>query len=63
VIAGITGVLVDGRHPQMIADVINELLNDPIRMTEMGRSGRDWVEEEWGWKHWGERFRDVLLSN
>jgi len=63
VIAGITGVLVDGRHPQMIADAINELLDDPIRMTQMGRRGRDWVEEEWGWKHWGERFREVLLSN
>jgi phosphatidylinositol alpha-1,6-mannosyltransferase len=63
VITGVTGVLVDGRHAEAIADAINKLLDDPIRMAEMGRSGRDWVEQVWGWNHWGERFREVLLSN
>ena len=63
VIAGKTGEIVDGTSIDQIAQVINELLDHPARLREMGRAGRAWTESSWGWQIWGERFRTVLLGN
>ena len=63
VIAGKTGEIVDGTSIDQIARVINELLDHPARLREMGRAGRAWTESSWGWQIWGERFRTVLLGN
>ena len=63
VIAGLTGEVVDGTKIDEIAQVINELLDHPDRLRQMGRAGRAWTEASWGWQIWGERFKAVLLGN
>lgn len=63
VIAGKTGEIVDGTSIDQIAQVINELLDHPARLREMGRAGRAWTESSWGWQIWGERFKAALLGN
>ncbi len=63
VIQGETGIVVDGNQVKEIARVVNELLDHPSRMVEMGRAGRAWTQERWSWEIWGERFREVLLSD
>lgn len=63
VIDGITGVVVDGRSTNAIAETINNLLDHPSRLREMGIAGRAWTAERWGWEIWGERFRRVLLGD
>jgi len=63
VIAGKTGEIVDGTSIDQIAQVINELLDHPARLREMGRAGRAWTESAWGWQIWGERFKAALLGN
>ncbi len=60
---GKTGLLVNGRKSEDIADKINTLLSDPKARAEMGRQGRQWTEEMWGWSAWGERFRAALFDN
>ncbi len=60
---GVTGQTVDGRNSNQIAKVINEMLDHPSGLTEMGVAGRRWTEESWSWPIWGERFRAVLLDN
>lgn len=63
VIDGETGLVVDGTDVNGIAHAINELLDNPSKLIAMGRAGRAWTEERWSWKIWGERFREVLLSD
>ncbi len=63
VIQGETGVVVDGSRVGEIARAVNELLDHPAQMVEMGKAGRAWTQERWSWQIWGERFREVLLSD
>jgi phosphatidylinositol alpha-1,6-mannosyltransferase len=49
VLAGRTGVLVDGRDAGAVADRCVELLLDRERAARYGRAGRDWVLREWSW--------------
>ena len=63
VLDGRTGVVVDGKSVKVIAETINDLLDHPARLLEMGLAGRNWTAERWGWEIWGERFRMVLLGD
>ena len=63
VIPGKTGIVVDGSNNRGIADAINDLLDHPVKLKAMGLAGRAWTEERWSWQIWGERFKELLLSN
>lgn len=58
-----TGEVVDGTKVQEIASVINDLLDHPSRLCEMGAAGRAWTESTWSWEIWGDRFKRVLFGN
>ena len=54
---GVSGVLVqDYQRPAAFADAICELLDDPERLEEMGRSGHEWVRTHFSWARTAERF-------
>ena len=49
VLAGRTGLVVDGRRLDEVASAVGELLDDPARCRSMGAAGRAWVELTWRW--------------
>lgn len=57
---GETGFAVDGRDPEAVAVAITKLLSDPELAAEMGRRGREWIIQEWEWRHWSERFNQLF---
>ena len=61
VLAGETGYSVDGLKPVEVADAINRLLADPELARTMGKRGRQWIIDEWEWRHWSARF-NVLFN-
>jgi phosphatidylinositol alpha-1,6-mannosyltransferase len=63
VLDGITGVVVDGRDVNAVADSIEELLLDKERARDMGLRGREWVIDQWRWQIWAERFASLLKPN
>ncbi len=60
VLDGQTGYVVDGRDPAAVARRLSELLSDPQTSAEMGRRGRQWVEEQWTWPKVSHRLTDLL---
>ena len=60
VLDGETGVLVDGRSSQEVADAVSGLLVDRDRATAMGSAGRAWVERAWRWDLLADRLRGLL---
>lgn len=60
VLPGETGYVVDGRSVATVADRIVGLLDDPVRARAMGRRGRRWVCEAWGWDAVAARLRALL---
>jgi phosphatidylinositol alpha-1,6-mannosyltransferase len=46
---GETGVLVDGRRAEAVADAVGSLLADPARAAGMGAAGRDRVLRSHRW--------------
>ena len=58
---GETGLLVDGNDVDAIADACLQLLRDPLRTREMGRTGRQWVTTYWDWGRWAAEFQAALL--
>ena len=63
VIPGKTGEIVDGSSVNEIAAKVNEMLDHPSRLLEMGGAGREWTQERWSWEIWGRRFKEVLLGD
>jgi phosphatidylinositol alpha-1,6-mannosyltransferase len=55
-----TGLIVDGTKPAEIADAVCKLLGDKELAKQMGRSGRDWVVENWQWKIWSDKFNKLI---
>jgi phosphatidylinositol alpha-1,6-mannosyltransferase len=49
VVDGETGVLVDGRNVEQVADAVSALLEDPALAEHMGKAGRDRVEGFYTW--------------
>lgn len=63
VVAGDTGLVVDGTSISAVARAATEILADPVRAKEMGQAGREWVTSEWTWDHSAARFDDLLRGN
>jgi phosphatidyl-myo-inositol dimannoside synthase len=55
-----TGLLVDGRSVNQIADAVIELLADPDRAAAMGAAGRDWVTAQWRWDALAARLSELI---
>lgn len=60
VIHGETGYVVDGEDVNEIASRCIELLRDETLRKRMGDRGRSWVESEWSWELWSDRFNQLL---
>jgi phosphatidylinositol alpha-1,6-mannosyltransferase len=60
VIAGSTGVVVDGTDNHEIAAAAIALLSDPVKSKAMGKQGRQWIIEDWRWEIWSEKFEELL---
>ncbi len=55
-----TGMVVDGRSVEQIADAVSGLLSDPDRAAAMGAAGRDWVTAHWRWDDLAGRLADLI---
>jgi phosphatidylinositol alpha-1,6-mannosyltransferase len=60
VIDGETGYVVDGNNVEDIAARCIELLKDESLRKGMGVRGRKWVESEWSWEIWSDKFNELL---
>jgi phosphatidylinositol alpha-1,6-mannosyltransferase len=60
VLAGVTGVVVDGEDNQDIAAAAIKLLKDLEGSRAMGLAGREWIIKNWRWEIWSERFNKLL---
>ena len=57
---GETGFAVDGLNPHEVATAISNLLSDENRAKAMGARGRQWIIDEWEWRHWSKAFNELL---
>lgn len=57
---GKTGLVVDGKSVDDIADACIELLSNAAKAKEFGASGRIWAVNSWNWDLWGNKFAEVL---
>ncbi|BBX96900.1 GDP-mannose-dependent alpha-(1-6)-phosphatidylinositol monomannoside mannosyltransferase [Mycobacterium lacus] len=55
-----TGLVVDGRAVDKVADAVAELLTDRDRAAAMGAAGREWVTAHWRWDTLAARLADLL---
>jgi phosphatidylinositol alpha-1,6-mannosyltransferase len=57
---GETGFAVDGRKAHDVAHAVITLLDNPEMAKRMGERGRQWIIDEWEWRHWSERFNQLI---
>jgi phosphatidylinositol alpha-1,6-mannosyltransferase len=57
---GETGFAADGLDPSSVARSIISLLDVPDRAKAMGKRGRQWIIDEWEWRHWSKRFNELF---
>jgi len=57
---GETGFAVDGLNPHAVAGAILTLLRDPAKAKAMGERGREWIIQEWEWRHWSSKFNALF---
>ena len=55
-----TGLVVDGRSVNTVAEAVTELLSDRDRAAAMGAAGRQWVTSQWRWDTLAARLADLL---
>jgi phosphatidyl-myo-inositol dimannoside synthase len=55
-----TGLVIDGRSADNVADAVTELLTDRDRAVAMGAAGREWVTSQWRWDTLAARLADLL---
>jgi phosphatidyl-myo-inositol dimannoside synthase len=60
VLDGETGVVVDGRSVDAVADALTGLLGSPAAAASMGEKGRSWIEREWRWEVQSRRLAALL---
>ncbi len=58
-----TGLVVDGRSVDKVADAVTELLLDRDRAAAMGAAGREWVTSEWRWDTLAARLAELLRGS
>jgi glycosyltransferase involved in cell wall biosynthesis len=56
---GETGRSFTQEDPSSLADVIDELLDDPATRTRLGRNAREWVGANRTWTANGRRYREL----
>jgi phosphatidylinositol alpha-1,6-mannosyltransferase len=61
--AGDTGALVDGRDVAAVARAVAPLLADPAHAAAMGRRGRRWMLQDWGWSCRQQQLGQLLLRS
>ncbi|HEX3824326.1 MAG TPA: glycosyltransferase family 4 protein [Mycobacteriales bacterium] len=59
-IDGHTGVVVDDWSADGLATLLGGLLDDPVRLEQMGVNGRSWVEDRWSWEDAADRLAGYL---
>ncbi len=57
-----TGLIVDGRQVDEVADAVAGLLAEPDRAASMGAAGRDWVTGQWQWDTLAARLAGLLQA-
>ena len=57
---GRSGLVIDGRRVDEVADAVLEVLLDGRRAAAMGARGRSWVLENWRWSELARGMRQVL---
>lgn len=57
---GETGFAVDGLKPEEVSHAVLKLLREPELAAKMGQRGREWVIQEWEWRHWSKRFNSLF---
>lgn len=57
---GETGLVIDGRSADRVAEAVTELLADPDRAATMGAAGRDWATAQWRWDILAARLASLL---
>ena len=55
-----SGIVVDGHDVAEVAQAVIEVLADRRRARQMGRTGRAWVERDWGWQDSADRLAALL---
>ena len=55
-----TGLVVDGRSVDAVADAVTALLSDRDRAAAKGAAGREWVTSRWRWETLAARLGDLL---
>lgn len=60
VLEGETGYSVDGLNPIAVAEAVNKLFANPEMAKAMGKRGRQWIIDEWEWRHWSARFNALF---
>ncbi len=55
-----TGMVVDGRSVNQVADAVSDLLADPDRAAAMGAAGREWVTAQWRWDDLARRLSGLI---
>ena len=58
-----TGLVVDGRSVDQVAEAVSGLLADPDRAATMGAAGREWVTAHWRWDTLAARLADLLRGD
>ena len=59
-IEGETGLAVDGTNPSAVARAVKDLLRNPEKAAAMGKRGRQWIVDEWEWRHWSAKFNALF---
>lgn len=57
---GVTGTVVDGRDRAQVADAITTILCDSELAASMGAKGREWIVDNWQWRHQAARLMRLL---
>ncbi|MFB7615957.1 glycosyltransferase family 4 protein [Kitasatospora sp. NPDC056181] len=61
VLDGVTGTVVDGRSPAVVASAVGRLLRAPAaERARTGAAGRRWVQQEWSWETSARRLAGLL---
>ncbi len=55
-----TGLVIDGRSVDEVAEAVTGLLADRDRAAAMGAAGREWVTSRWRWDTLAARLADLL---
>lgn len=55
-----TGLVVNGRQIEELADAVVTILGDRELAAQMGAAGREWVQTRWNWDVMGARLRALI---